>query len=210
MDKQKEKLQQAYLSYVEANNKRPESIHIFAKSLQLTEAEFYNLYGSWASLEADMFLGFMKKAIEILEASKEFAEFSIRERSLSFFYTWIGKMQEHRSFILFIHEQDATPLFGQGYLKEGKETFISFARKLIKAGIENNEIADRWLVTRTYRQALWVKATSIYNYWISDGSANFEKTDAFIEKLVNFFFDLIEPNALDSGFDFAKFVLQGR
>ena len=210
MDKQKEKLQQAYLSYVEAHNKRPESVLIFAKSLNLTEAEFYNQYGSWSSLEADMFLGFMKEAIEVLEASKEFSEFSVRERILSFFFTWIGKMQEHRSFVLFIHEQDATPFLGQGYLKQTKDTFVSFARKLIKAGIESEEIADRWLVSRTYKQALWVQASAIYNYWISDASANFEKTDAFIEKLVNFFFDLIQPNALDSGFDLAKFVLQGR
>lgn len=210
MDNQKEKLQQAYLSYVEANNKRPESVLIFAKSLNLTEADFYSQYGSWTSLEADMFSAYMREAIEVLQASKEFAEFSIRERLLSFFFTWIGKMQEHRSFVLFIHEQDRSPFFGQDHLKSSKEAFISFARKLIKAGIENGEIADRWLVSRSYKQALWTQTSAIYNYWISDSSANFEKTDAFIEKFVNFFFDLIEPNALDSGFDFAKFVWQGR
>lgn len=210
MDKTKETIQKAYLSYVEEHNERPGSVLLFAKSLKMEEAEIYNFYGSWKSLEADIFLNFMESAMEALKGSKEYDGFSAREKALSFFFTWIGKMQEHRSFVKFIHEQDPTPFIGQGYLQNTKDTFVSFARKLIKGGIESDEIADRWLVTRTYRQALWGKAATIFNYWLGDGSANFEKTDAFIEKGINFFFDLIQPNALDSGFDFAKYVIQGR
>lgn len=209
MDKNKAKIQKAYLTYIEENNQRPESVFIFSKSLKLSEADFYAQYGSWESLEADMFLGFMTETISALENSKEFEIFSSRERMLSFFYTWVGKMQEHRSFIRFVHEQDPVPCVGQNYLNDAKKTFISFARKVIKVGIEKDEIADRWLVTRSYRNLLWTKAASIFNYWLGDGSANFERTDALIEKSGNFFFDLIQPNALDSGFDLAKFMFRG-
>ena len=209
MSKIKEKIQKAYLSYVEDHNSRPESVLIFAKSLKLTEADFYKEYGAWESLEADLFLGFMNSSIDALKGSKEFDLFSSRERMISFFFTWVGKMQEHRSFIRFVHEQDPLPVVGQNYLKSAKSTFIKFARKVIKEGIEKDEIADRWLITRSYRNILWAEAASVFNFWLGDASANFEKTDAFIEKSGNFFFDLVQPNSLDSGFDFAKFLFRG-
>lgn len=209
MAKTKEKIQQAYLSYVEDNNQRPPSVLLFAKSIKLKEADFYKEYGSWETLEADLFLGFMTDSIEALQGSKEFELFSSRERMISFFYTWVGKMQEHRSFIRFVHEQDPLPCIGQNYLKNAKSSFISFSRKVIKEGIEKDEIADRWLVTRSYRNILWGQANAVFNFWLGDGSANFERTDAYIEKSGNFFFDLVQPNALDSGFDFAKFLFRG-
>lgn len=210
MDKQQEKILKAYLSYIESHNERPASVLLFAQSIKLTEADIYTYYGTWGALEADLFKSFMTEAISALEKSKEFEGFSSREKTLSFFFTWIGKMQEHRSLVKFVDNQDPILCLGQDYLKSTKPEFIPFARKIIKTGIEQDEIADRWLVTRTYRQVLWGKAVAIYNFWLRDGSANFEKTDAFIEKSINFWFDLIQPNALDSGFDLAKFVVKGK
>jgi hypothetical protein len=45
-------------------------------------------------------------------------------------------------------------------------------------------------------------------FWKDDTSAGFEKTDAAIEKSVNLAFDLIGKGAVDSIFDFAKFLYQ--
>jgi hypothetical protein len=47
-------------------------------------------------------------------------------------------------------------------------------------------------------------------FWRDDESAGFEKTDAAIEKSVNLAFDLIGKGAVDSAFDFAKFLYQAK
>ena len=45
-------------------------------------------------------------------------------------------------------------------------------------------------------------------FWKDDSSADFEKTDAAVEKSVNLAFDLIGKGAVDSVVDFAKFLYQ--
>jgi hypothetical protein len=48
----------------------------------------------------------------------------------------------------------------------------------------------------------------ILQFWAHDESANFEKTDAAIEKSVNLAFDLIGKGILDNALDFGKFLYQ--
>ena len=46
------------------------------------------------------------------------------------------------------------------------------------------------------------------NEALKDKSKNFEDTDALIEKTVNFSFDVMRSNGIDSFFDLAKFHIQ--
>jgi len=64
------------------------------------------------------------------------------------------------------------------------------------------------LVTDKYKYLLWWQPVSIVKFWVKDKSKDFEDTDALIEKTVNFSFDLMRSNGMDSFFDLAKFHVQ--
>jgi hypothetical protein len=48
---------------------------------------------------------------------------------------------------------------------------------------------------------------SVLEYFLKDESQGFERTDAFIEKTVEFAFDLLRTQAIDSAADLARFLL---
>jgi len=50
----------------------------------------------------------------------------------------------------------------------------------------------------------------VLNFWLNDDSAQFEKTDAAIEKAVHLSFDLMGKGPLDTMVDFAKFLYQNK
>ena len=52
----------------------------------------------------------------------------------------------------------------------------------------------------------YVKLMMILNFWMSDVSPSFEKTDVFIEKSINTSFDLIDIKPLKSIIDLGKFM----
>jgi hypothetical protein len=66
------------------------------------------------------------------------------------------------------------------------------------------------LITEKYDEALWLQVGFVFRYWLDDNSPRFEKTDAAIEKSVNFAFDLMGKSALDSFLDLAKFLYQSK
>ena len=61
-----------------------------------------------------------------------------------------------------------------------------------------------------YKKGLWLDLKYLFHFWLKDESENLQNTDAAIEKAINFSFDVMEPNLLDSGFDFFKFAFQNR
>jgi hypothetical protein len=79
---------------------------------------------------------------------------------------------------------------------------------LVLEGISSEEIANRQLIVDKYKYMMWIQPVSIFKFWVRDGSENFEDTDALIEKAVNFSFDLMRSNGMDSFFDLAKFHIQ--
>jgi hypothetical protein len=70
------------------------------------------------------------------------------------------------------------------------------------------EIAGRSKLSDNYDSLFWYQFMFLLDFWRKDGSTDFERTDEAIEKSVNLSFDLIEKNALDSAFDFGKFIFQ--
>jgi hypothetical protein len=49
----------------------------------------------------------------------------------------------------------------------------------------------------------------VIHFWLKDDSADFERTDACIEKSVQLTMDFVGRNAVDKLFDFGKFLFQG-
>jgi hypothetical protein len=204
-----EKIFDAYIEYVLENDKEPNAF-ILAKKAKIKEEDFYQQFNSTAAIESAIWEKIFTDAQTRVEGEDVYAGYSVREKLLAFYFTWIEVLKANRTYASYSYAQrkglDLKPTF----LRDFREKFLNYAEMLIAEGRESGEIADRPIVSNNYGQLLWVQALLILDFWVKDFSTEFEKTDAFIEKSVNFAFDVIGRSALDSSFDFFKFFFQNR
>lgn len=69
--------------------------------MKLPEAEFYNYYSSFDAIEADIWLAFFQDAHKTIEADETYQTYSVREKLLAFYYTWIELLKAQRSFVVY-------------------------------------------------------------------------------------------------------------
>lgn len=219
-----EKIRKAYTEYVLEHGKQPVSVFQFAKKLKISEADFYKDYASFDAIEADIWLTFFNEAKNTVEADETARTYSVREKLLAFYYTWIELLKSQRSFAVysFGRLREASTSKGRGAMGMGgiaqqsqvfkpfKEAFFDYARDLLAEGRESKEVEPRPFITDRYPNALWGQTLYLLDFWVRDVSKNFEKTDTAIEKSVNTTFDLIGRSPLDTLFDFAKFMYQNK
>ncbi|QHV93840.1 TetR/AcrR family transcriptional regulator [Spirosoma endbachense] len=219
-----EKIRKAYTEYVLENGKQPTSVFQFARKLKLAEADFYNDYASFDAIEADIWLTFFNQAKATVEADDTYQGYSVREKLLAFYYTWIELLKAQRSFVVYSFGRLRAESSTQGargrlsgsvsaksqVLNPFKEAFFDYARDLLAEGRESKEVEPRPFITDRYPNALWAQTLYLLDFWVRDVSKNFEKTDTAIEKAVNTAFDLIGRSPLDTLFDFAKFIYQNK
>ena len=218
-----EKIRKAYTEYVLENGKQPTSIFQFAKKLKMAESDFYTHYASFEAIEADIWLTFFTEAMTTMEADETYQGYSVREKLLAFYYTWIELLKAQRSFVVYSFgqlraTQTNNSSRGLGRMAQSsskvlslfKESFFDYARDLLAEGRESKEVEPRPFVTDRYPNALWGQTLYLLDFWVRDVSKNFEKTDSAIEKSVNTTFDLIGRSPLDTLFDFAKFMYQNK
>jgi AcrR family transcriptional regulator len=206
----KTNLRQAYIRFVLEHGHRPVSIYKMAQDAGITEAEFYALYNSFEALEKDIWSSFMEETLLRLNAEEVYAGYTIREKLLSFYFTWIEVLKANRSFILIVRPTRIKGLSSPGTLADFRKMYLSFVRELIAEGQETGEIMQRVFLSDRYAEGLWLQVLFVLDFWIKDDSQGFEKTDAAIEKAVNLSFDFMGRNTLDSGLDFIKFLFQNR
>lgn len=213
-----ENIRTAYTEYVLENGHQPTSVFQFAKKLNLAEAEFYTHYASFDAIEADIWLTFFNEARTTSENDETYQGYSVREKLLALYYTWIELLKSQRSFVVYSYNrmreqnggQRATGRPGSGtrsrVLEPFRDAFFDYARDLLAEGRESREVEPRPFVTDRYPNALWLQTLYIVDFWVRDVSKNFEKTDTAIEKAVNTAFDLIGRSPIDTLVDFAKFI----
>ena len=208
MDKTQEKIFNKYVDYVLKHNRRPKSIHSFMEELKLKESTFYKYYDSFGALEKNFWKTVFSKVLESIQAEEVYPSYSVNEKLLAFYFTWIERLKEHREFVIFtLKEECIYELYPESF-EYFKNDFEDFCDKLIAEGLATDEIANRSFLTDKYKYLLWYQPVSIIKFWVKDSSKEFEDTDALIEKTVNFSFDLMRSNGVDSFFDLAKFHIQ--
>ena len=220
-----EKIRTAYTGFVLEAGHQPVSVFAFAKKLDMAEADFYTHYGSFDAIEADIWLTFFDDTRQKLEADPTYQTYSVREKLLAFYYTWIEGLKAQRSFVVYSvgrlragARPGMRPATGgpaqlggnSRTLMPFRDAFFDFVRDLLAEGRESREVEPRAFVTDRYPTALWTQTLFLLDFWVRDVSRNFEQTDTAIEKSVNTAFDLIGRSPLDSLFDLAKFVYQNR
>lgn len=199
-------IQEAYMDYVLTNNEPPKSVYNFAKQLQITEADFYNFYASFTAIEKAVWAELTIIAIAKIKEQEVWPQYSSREKTLSFFYSFIELLKARRSFVIYSLKKHAKRLSTPDVLSDARVIFENLAEEVINEGLDSGELAERKYFSKRYKDALWVQFAFIINFWIEDDSNGFEKTDEAIEKGINVSFDLFQRSPIDHLFEYGKFL----
>lgn len=205
-----EKIKKEFITYVLEHNAYPASVFSFMKKLKLGEEQFYDISSSFEALEAEIWEGYFANTLERLHKDKTFPEYAVREKLLALYFTFFEELKSNRSFARFTFDHKPKYKPYPAALHKMKEHFGKFINDLVTEGKESKEIAERQLLKLDYSKPMWGHLIFMLNFWIKDTSKGFEQTDVAIEKSVNLAMDLMGQSALDSAFDFAKFLFQSR
>lgn len=91
-------------------------------------------------------------------------------------------------------------------LKYFRSEFMKVAEQLISTGISSGILKDVNFQKKLQQEALWMNLIGVFAYWLRDRSADFEDTDALIEKSVHLTLNLMEQNTLDKAIDLGRFL----
>lgn len=203
----KAQIQQAYVALVVSKCKKPEGFEVFSDHLRSVNIELNGTYHSLTRIERDVVLGTFTETIRRLENEPEYLEFSTREKVLACYYTWLEELGEIREFLKILSKNSLISLSTERFLKSVEPVFKNYIEDLLHEGSDTGEIAERKIIESRYPVMLWYNSRFIFQFWLHDDSVEFERTDAAVEKSVNFVFDLLAPNLIDSGFDFLRFLI---
>jgi len=201
-----EQIRKAYLDYVLTNDEKPKSVYSFVKKNKITEAEFYQFYPSFESIEKNVWFELTFETISKIKDQEVWNQYAAREKMLSFFYSYVENLKNERSFVIYSLKNYKGKFSTPNVLAGVKPIFENFAEEIITEGLESGELAERRFLSKRYKDALWIQFAFILNFWIHDDSDGFEKTDEAIEKGINVTFDLFQHSPIDNLFEYGKFL----
>ena len=201
-----EGIRKAYIDFVLTEGEQPKSVYVFAKKNKMSEAEFYQFFGSFEALEQGIWSGFALNTLIEIRGQEVWPQYTSREKALSWFYAFFEQLKSNRSFAVYSVKQQPKGFTTPRVFEKLKEVFEGFADEIIKEGIETAELSDRKFFSKRYKDALWVQFVFVLNFWINDNSTGFEQTDEAIEKGVNVTFDLFQRSPIDNLLEYGKFL----
>ena len=205
-----DKLIAVYMDYVLVNEKTPRSVYKFAKDNDMTEQEFYKFFGSFDGLRKAIWDKFFENSIQVMEKSKEYAEFSNREKLLTFYYTFFEVLTANRSYVLYTLKEHENSMKNLEQLKGLRKRIKSYAKTLIEEGNQEKSLKLFQQSERIFSEGVWVQFLFLLKFWMDDNSPAFESTDVAIEKSVNTVFDLFDNTPLERVVDLGKFLWKER
>lgn len=206
---EKSTIRKKYIEFILEEGKKPVTVYSFAKKLKLSESDFYNFYSSFEAIEKDFWSSLFTDTQMQLVNDQTYLGYSAKEKLLAFYYLWIQKLREYRSYVTLLKDSGLkmVPMNSAGF-DDFKVLFLKYADDIIGEAIDKREIIFRKFISDRYKQGIWLQTLFVLNYWINDHSDNFEMTDAAIEKAVNLSFKLFGDSVLDNVIDFGKFMMQ--
>lgn len=204
----KDKIIKAYMDHVLNYGEAPVNVYVFCKELKLKEDQFYAEFGSFEAIEADIFNSFFDNTIAVLDKSAEYKEFDGQNKLLSFYYTFFEVLKANRSYVTSVLESQKDVLKSISILASLRHKFKDYLGdlELGTASIKIEKLEE--MQAKGTSEFFWTQLLLILKFWLNDGSANFEKTDVFIEKSINTSFELMNTAPLNSVIDLAKFIFK--
>jgi hypothetical protein len=204
----KENLVALYMDAVLDHNEVPQSVYSFAKMNHFEESEFYRFFGSFEALEAAIYELFFEKTMKTLDKSKEYKDYDAMNQLLSFYFTFFGNLTANRSYVSKSLQMEMGGLNQMKKLKTLRQKFLNFIDELDLGviDIKNKRIDD--IKDSVVNESYWIQMLVTLKFWLDDDSADFEKTDLFIEKSIAASFELANTKPLKSVVDFGKFLFK--
>ena len=152
---EKEAIMDLYLDQVLTHGRIPVSVYAFAKANDKTEQDFYKQYNSFDHLENDIWRSWLVSTIEVLEADENYVDYTVREKILAFYFTWMQHLLNHRSYVMLRFS-----LVGQkdmpSFLRSLKVVFENYMHELMIEGKDTQEVASR-PYDRHYPKGFWAQ-----------------------------------------------------
>jgi AcrR family transcriptional regulator len=205
-------LKPAYLDYLRRHGRAPKTVFAFADAQGITEGEFYRHYASFAVIDREAWVDFGREARTQAAEEPAWQGYGAREKLLAFYYTLLEILKNNRSFVLLTlgRSQKRQPALIPKVLGKFEAEFKEFVEEVLQEGRATGEVASRPFLQDGYGRIFLRQLQFILLYFVRDESANFERTDAAVEKAVTLSFDLVGRNTFDSALDFGRFLLQKR
>jgi len=203
-------LKPAYLDYLRRHGHAPKTVFAFADAQGITEGEFYRHYASFAVIDREAWADFGREARAQAAQEPAWQGYGAREKLLAFYYTLLEILKNNRSFALLTlgRSQKRQLALIPKVLNRFEAEFKDFVEEILQEGRATGEVASRPFLQGGYGRIFLRQLQFILLYFVRDESANFERTDAAVEKAVTLSFDLVGRNTFDSALDFGRFLLQ--
>ena len=95
-----EQVKKQYIDYVLTNGEAPKSVYNFAKTLKISESDFYKIFSSFKMIEKKVWEDLTLETLIRIKEQDVWPQYSSREKMLSFFYSYIEVLKTQRSFII--------------------------------------------------------------------------------------------------------------
>ncbi|WGK94494.1 MULTISPECIES: TetR family transcriptional regulator C-terminal domain-containing protein [Flavobacterium] len=204
----KDKIVSMFMQDTLENNEKPKSVYHFAKANGLTEAEFYNFFGSIEGIEKEIFILFLEKTLTLLEKDKDYEYYDMKSKMLSFYFTFFELLTANRSYVVLSLKENKNPLKGLMQLSGLRNGFKDFVSGIISDEYRLKQEKFQQIQEKALQESAWFQLLMTLKFWLDDSSASFEKTDLFIEKSVKASFELMNTTPLESLIDFGKFLFK--
>lgn len=131
-----------------------------------------------------------------------FATYTSREQMLAFFFTLFQSIAQYTD----VDKQ--YKIYDAKYYSTIKKATHTFFNTNIEYGTSIGEIQLRTWWSRQYPEMLTLAMLGLSYLWSVDNSENKEQTDAGIDKIINWIYDIMQPNAIDSGISVIQFLVE--
>lgn len=204
----KEDIVSMYMNEVLERGQKPKSVYHFTKENDFTEAEFYAFFGTLEGLEKEIFRLFFVNTVELLHKNADYQEYDMKNKMLSFYFTFFEVLTANRSYVLQSLKLDRNPLKNLVQLTALRESFKEYVAEILTDDYRLEVEKLQKFQEKGIQESAWLQLMMTIKFWMDDESAAFEKTDIFIEKSVNASFELMNVAPLNHLIDFGKFLFK--
>ena len=204
----KEDIVSMYMNEVLEKGQKPKSVYHFAKENDFAEAEFYTFFGTLEGLEKEIFRLFLVNTIDLLHKNSEYQEYDMKNKMLSFYFTFFEVLTANRSYVLQSLKLDRNPLKNLVQLTSLREAFKEYVSEILTDDYRLEQERFQKFQEKAIQESAWLQLMMTIKFWVDDESAAFEKTDIFIEKSVNASFELMNVAPMNHLIDFGKFLFK--
>lgn len=204
----KEDIVSTYMNQVLEKGEKPKSVYHFAKENDFTEAEFYTFFGTLEGLEKEIFKLFFTNTIDLLHKNTDYREYNMKNKMLSFYFTFFEVLTANRSYVLQSLKLDRNPLKNLVQLTLLRDSFKEYVSEILTDDYRIEQEKLQKFQEKGIQESAWPQLMLTIKFWMDDASVAFEKTDIFIEKSVNASFELMNVAPMNHLIDLGKFLFK--